>query len=167
MGSRAGASVSDMALRTGHPGDESLLRELRIAALTDAPAAFGSTLQRESARTVEDWSRWFSPGVTFFWMDDAGEAGGLVAAVVDGDGLKADLVSMWVRPDQRGQGVGDAMVTAVVAWAQQQGLALRLHVVEDNSHAERLYERHGFRPTADVDVRPDGVREVKMTYDPR
>ena len=149
----------------GHPGDEAMLRELRLAALTDSPSAFGSTLQREQARTLDDWRRWFAPGVTFFWADEAGVGGGLIAAVADGDSNQVDLVSMWVRPDQRGKGVGDALVASVVAWANERGFALRLHVVDGNLPAATLYARHGFRTTGEVKLRPDGVREWEMSYD--
>ena len=155
-----------MGLRVGQAGDEALLRDVRIAALTDSPAAFSSTLQREHARSVADWRRWFSPGVTFLWLDEAGAGGGLVAAVVDAAGRRAELMSMWVRPDLRGHGVGDALVGGVVQWSQQQGLSLLLHVVDDNGAAAALYVRLGFRATGEVRVRPDGVRESLMTHDP-
>lgn len=154
-----------MGLRTGHPGDEAMLRDLRIAALTDSPSAFGSTLQREHARTVDDWRRWFAPGVTFFWVDEAGAGGGLIAVVAGGDSNQVDLVSMWVRPDQRGKGVGDALVAAVVAWTKERGLAVWLYVVEGNLPAMSLYARHGFRATGEIKVRSDGVRELEMAYD--
>ena len=156
-----------MGLRLGQAGDEALLRDLRVAALTNSPAAFGSTLQREHARSVDDWRRWFSPGITFLWPDEAGAGGGLVAAVVDAAGGRAELMSMWVRPDLRGHGVGDALVEAVVQWSQLQGLPLLLHVVEDNGAAAGLYVRHGFRATGEVRVRPGGLRESIMVRDPR
>lgn len=161
----AGPIVRSVGLRAGEPGDEAMLRELRIAALTDSSEAFGSTLQREQARTVEDWRRWFSPGTCFFWVDDTGTGAGLAAVVVDGSGTSAQLASMWVRPDQRGQGAGDAMVAAVIAWADEKRLPLRLHVVEDNRAARTLYARHGFRATGGLQVRADGVRELEMAYD--
>ena len=113
---------------------------------------------------MDDWRRWFAPGVTFFWVDEAGAGGGLVAVVADGDNHHADLVSMWVRPDMRGKGVGDALVAAVVAWAHERGRALRLYVVEDNAPALTLYARHGFHPTGEVDLHADGVRELEMTH---
>lgn len=145
-------------------GDEALLRELRIAALSDSPAAFGSTLQREQARTTDDWRRWFEPGLTLFWLDESEGAAGLVAATVDVAAGSADLVSMWVRTDERGRGAGDALVAGVVEWAQAAGLVLGLRVVENNFRAAALYERHGFRPTGQVHDRLDGVREVRMRY---
>ena len=161
------ANLAGMGLRLGQAGDEALLRDVRVAALTDSPAAFSSTLQREHARSVADWRRWFSPGVTFLWLDEACAGGGLVAAVVDAARGRAELMSMWVRPDLRGHGVGDALVGAVVRWSQQQGLSLLLHVVEDNGAAAALYVRHGFRATGEVRMRPDGVRELLMAHDPR
>ena len=156
-----------MGLRLGQAGDEALLRDLRVAALTDSPAAFGSTLQREHARSVDDWRRWFSPGVTLLWRDESGAGGGLVAAVVDAACGRAELMSMWVRPDLRGHGVGDALVGAVVQWSQHRGLSLLLHVVEDNGASVELYVRHGFQATGEVRARPDGVRESIMDHDPR
>ncbi len=62
-------------------GDEPVLRALRLQALTDSPMAFGSTLERELARTTEDWRRWLAPGVTFI-VEAGGEPRGLVAGSV-------------------------------------------------------------------------------------
>ena len=160
-------SLGRMGLRLGHAGDEALLGGLRVAALTDSPAAFGSTLQREHARSVDDWRRWFSPGVTLLWLDESGAGGGLVAAIVDAAGGRAELMSMWVRPDLRGHGVGNALVGGLVQWSQHRGLSLLLHVVEDNGAAVELYVRHGFQATGEVRVRPDGVGESIMAHDPR
>ena len=57
-------------------GDEEVLRDLRMQALTDAPEAFGSTLERELARTTEDWQKWFAPGMTMLLLAE-GEPRGL------------------------------------------------------------------------------------------
>jgi ribosomal protein S18 acetylase RimI-like enzyme len=57
---------------------------------------------------------------------------------------------MWVHPDWRGRGVGDLLVTAVIDWARAAGYpAVRLWVSADNTPAERLYLRHGFRRTGE------------------
>ena len=74
------------------------------------------------------------------------------------DGV-VELISMWVRPDARGRGVGDALIEAVEAWARRTGAAtVRLAVAEGNDRAEALYRRHGYRRTGEVDHMPDGVR---------
>src|SRR3954451_6964744 len=54
-----------LTVRRAAAGDEPILRGLRLQALTDEPMAFGSTYERERARTVADWQRWLSPGATF------------------------------------------------------------------------------------------------------
>jgi GNAT superfamily N-acetyltransferase len=146
------------------PGDEAVLRDVRIAALTDAPEAFGSTLERELARTPEDWRRWMSPG-TVFMLYDAGQARGLVAGAAREDDPSAiQLMAMWVDPALRGSGAADALITALVAWAvSASAREIRLRVVKENSRARRAYERHGFRPVGDEIIRPrDGVVEIEM-----
>ena len=58
-----------MTIRRADVGDTAIVRALRLRAVHDAPDAFGSTYERELARTDEDWRRWFSPGVTFVFED--------------------------------------------------------------------------------------------------
>ncbi|QYX57624.1 GNAT family N-acetyltransferase [Roseovarius sp. SCSIO 43702] len=53
-----------------------------------------------------------------------------------------------VAPAARGQGVGSALLDAVIAEAAARGLpAVRLDVIDDNPRARALYERKGFRAT--------------------
>ena len=63
----------------------------------------------------------------------------------------------------RGRGVGEALIQALIAWAQREGYErLILDVGEHNSHAIALYARLGFEPTGQVSVLPaphDHVRE--------
>jgi hypothetical protein len=63
-----------MNVRRAILGDESVLRALRLEALSDAPEAFGSTYARELARTTADWQRWFAPGITLI-LEEAGTPG--------------------------------------------------------------------------------------------
>ena len=81
------------------------------------------------------------------------------------DGAAA-LTALWVEPAFRGQGVGSALVDAVVDWARGKGCnQVLLWVTEVNEDARRLYERHGFAGTGRAtEVRPGepGV-EYEMT----
>ena len=153
-----------LTLRRAEFGDEAILRELRITALSDAPEAFGSTLDRESARTTAEWQGWMSPGVTFILCDPAG-ARGMVAGLRDeSDPEVVHLMAMWVHPGIRGSGGADDLVSAVVAWAESNGAKLvRLKVIQGNDRARHFYERMGFCPTGIEEVRErDGRIEVQM-----
>lgn len=157
-------TLPGVVVRRAVAGDEATLRDVRLQALRDAPEAFGSTLERELARTDADWRRWMTPGAVFMCFD-AGTARGLVAgAAREDDPSAVQLMAMWVDPALRGSGAADALVTALVDWAAAEGAReVRLRVVKANARACRLYERHGFRRLVDEIVRPrDGVVEVEM-----
>ena len=149
-------------VRRAANGDEALLRELRIAALTDSPRAFSSTLERELARTPEDWRKWFAPGVTFILEVD-GEARGLVAGMRDAkDAALVNLMSMWVHPRMRGTGAAAALVASIQDWSRAAGATIvRLDVVENNLRARRCYERTGFRATGEQGV-VEKSRDVEL-----
>jgi GNAT superfamily N-acetyltransferase len=77
-----------------------------------------------------------------------------------------ELVSMYVRPQARGRGVGEALVAAVARWAEAQGAkSLHLWVTETNAPARLLYERLGFSPTDERQPLPSNpaLGEVGMT----
>jgi ribosomal protein S18 acetylase RimI-like enzyme len=137
-------------VREATPDDWETMRDLRLAALRDAPTAFASTYEREAAFAEEHWrGRFGHDSVTFFaYLPDVDEPAGL-AGVYLPDG-EAHLVSMWVRPSARGHAVGEALVGASVDWVKARDLdALTLWVTESNGAARRLYERCGFAPTGE------------------
>jgi ribosomal protein S18 acetylase RimI-like enzyme len=145
-------------------GDEPILREVRLQALSDAPIAFGSTYEREIARTTEDWQQWMSPGVAFILYEPEG-ARGMVAGLRDeNDPAVAHLMAMWVHPKTRGSGGADELVAAVVAWARSEGAkVVRLKVIQGNDRARGFYERMGFRTTGHEEIRlRDSRIEVQM-----
>lgn len=153
-----------LRVRRAALGDEPILRELRLQALSDAPGAFGSTYERELARTTADWQRWLSPGVTFL-LDTPKGAAGLVAGARDAtDADVVHLLALWVHPASRGSGAAEDLVAAVVAWAAAEGArVVRLDVVQANDRARRFYERTGFRPTGHETARErDGLTEIRM-----
>jgi GNAT superfamily N-acetyltransferase len=146
-----------------------LFRDLRLEALADAPFAFGSALAQERQRTEADWRRRLELRAQF--VVRARDAAVGTAGCVEDEGPGAELVSMWVRPDWRGQGVGDLLVRAVLDWACARGHdQVRLWVSEGNHAAERLYARHGFARTGESQpMTPDDPtrREFAMRCDLR
>jgi GNAT superfamily N-acetyltransferase len=153
-----------MVVRRAIPGDEPILRALRLRALSDTPDAFGSTYERELARTDADWRRWLSPGATFILTDEDGPKGIVAGGHNVADRRIVQLMAMWVDGSLRGRGAADALVSSVLAWASTEGaLVVRLAVIESNVRARRCYQRQGFLDTGHRMVRErDGVVEMQM-----
>jgi len=152
-------------VREVKPDDWQTLRDVRLAALQEAPSAFGSTYAREAAFTEEQWrGRISERSVTFFgYLPDAAEPAGLTGVYVPDD--VADVVSMWVRPSGRGRAVGEALIEAAAGWARARDHAeLLLWVTESNAPARRLYERCGFALTGERQPLPSDptLPEVRM-----
>ncbi|MBV1850090.1 GNAT family N-acetyltransferase [Catellatospora tritici] len=150
------------------PDDWPLWRELRLAALAEAPSAFGSTLA--------DWTgpgdredRWRArlelPGSHNLIARLDGQPVGMAGGVPGEQPGHTELISMWVSPAGRGKGVADALITEVAAWSRTQGVPeLRLMVAVDNAPALALYRRCGFAQTGHEQAMPDGVRrELEMS----
>ncbi|MFF0579595.1 GNAT family N-acetyltransferase [Streptosporangium saharense] len=155
-------------LRVLGSDDWPLWRELRLAALAEAPAAFGSKLadwQGEGDREDRWRGRLEIPGSYNVVALLDGEPVGMASGLPMGGGDAVELISMWVSPRARGRGVGDGLILEIERWALRQGAeVLRLCVMPDNDAAAALYGRHGFRDTGEPgDLLEDGVgREVVM-----
>ena len=153
-------------LKSVGPDDWKLWRELRLAALAEAPYAFGSQLVDWADAPEERWRERLSVPSAYQVIASldgtpVGMAGGFRA---DEPGV-AELVSMWIAPAGRGQGVGDALMTAIEDWARAAGArVLKLSVVDGNDPAHNLYLRSGFADTDELgDLMPDGIhREIVM-----
>ena len=62
-------------------------------------------------------------------------------------GIVAWLEELYVAPDHRSQGIGTALVSAVLARARETGIvAMDLEIDVSHNRAESLYRRFGFRP---------------------
>ncbi|MEJ8280491.1 GNAT family N-acetyltransferase [Pseudonocardia spirodelae] len=137
-------------------------RDLRLAALAEAPEAFHSRLSDWLGAGEQEWrERLVAPGRYLVVDVDGRPAGQTVAVPPDPDGV-ADLISLWVAPHARGTGAAVALVEAVderaAAWGAH---TLALHVVLGNERAAAFYRRLGFTGRGVVD-RPDGIHEVRM-----
>lgn len=150
--------------------DWTVWRALRIAALTDAPDAFGSRLadwQGEGDREERWRGRLSIPGSRNLAAVLDGKPVGMVSAVPGPRSGVVKLISMWVSKEARGRGVGDHLMRAVEQWARQTRAAtLQLAVMPGNEQAIALYQRHGFRDAGPTDeALPDGRTEHLMVKD--
>lgn len=96
-------------------------------------------------------------------VEDGGQVTGWAGlAVVAG---QADVLTIGVRPEEQGQGIGGRLLTALLDEAAARDChEVFLDVRADNDRARRLYERFGFTP---VGVRrryyqPSGVDAIVM-----
>ncbi|ASR35620.1 acetyltransferase [Prauserella marina] len=157
-----------LELRTVTSDDWPVWRELRLAALAEAPYAFGSTLaQWQGAGDREDrWrARMEIPGAHNVVAMVDGLPAGMVSGIPADDAEDSvELISMWVSPVVRGKGVGDRLIREVERWAAERAAtSLRLSVMPDNVRATALYERHGFTDTGmPGDLLPDGTGREKV-----
>ncbi|MEU7576709.1 GNAT family N-acetyltransferase [Streptomyces sp. NPDC041068] len=156
-----------LELRTLESEDWPLWRELRLAALAEAPHAFGSTLAdwQGSGDREERWrARLSIPGARDLVALLDGRPVGMVSGVPGEGADSVELISMWVSPAARGQGVGDYLIQAVERWGAERGAkTVRLSVMPDNSNAVALYERNGFTDTGEPgDLLSDGVRRERV-----
>jgi len=146
--------------------DWQAMRDIRLEALRDAPDAFASTYDRETAFEPAEWHRRATRDGSFLaFIPDLAEPAGLVGGFEQEPGV-AELVSMFVRPQGRGHGVGEALIDAVAAWAQNRNAtSVHLWVSETNKPAIRLYERCGFTVTPERQPLPSNptLGEVGMT----
>jgi len=140
----APTSVSIQSLR---PTDWERLRSTRLRALADTPDAFGSVLAREQEYGVTTWRERLSGDdrATFVaTLPDGSDVGLIGTAPHEGH---AGLFSLWVAPEARGQGVGGALVDAVIDWAKSQNHSkILLDVGDKNTPAIALYVSKGFEP---------------------
>jgi ribosomal protein S18 acetylase RimI-like enzyme len=148
--------------------DWRLWRDLRLEALREAPSAFGSTLADwQGERDTE--ARWRARLTTVPFNVVAylgGKAAGIASGVAVDENGTSELISMWVAPFARGQGVGGALIAEVVRWARGQHAAkLTLAVVKTNEHARSLYRRLGFVDTGTVERNERGDIERQMVLD--
>jgi GNAT superfamily N-acetyltransferase len=150
------------------PEDWRALRDIRLAALRDAPDAFASTHEEQAAFTEADWLRRISRGGTFLaYLPEvrASEPVGLAGGYQPAPGV-TELISMYVRPAARGRGVGEALIDAVIGWARaKRSASVHLWVTETNKHARLLYERRGFTLTGERQPLPSkpSLGEVGMS----
>lgn len=162
----------DVKVRRITAGDAMALKEIRLASLLDAPAAFASRYETNIKRSDDEWHERAKAGASgveqaTFFVENGDEIVAMVGAYVEEEATQAiELVSMWVAPHFRGQGAGQLLIEAVRNWASAAGRAsISLWVIHGNDHAQELYKRAGFVATGDIQPVPsnESVDESRMT----
>lgn len=98
-----------------------------------------------------DWTRWNAghlPAHRFVALDDDQVLGWVAVSPVSTRPVYAGVVelSVYVDPDARGQGVGSALLAAVIESTEAAGIwTIQTGIFPENTASMALHERAGFR----------------------
>lgn len=137
-------------LRVASANDAAIYRTIRLAALANAPDAFGTQYANVAERPLAHWANVIrSMAFLVLAMDEETVVGTASGGDFIEPGVQSlGLFGMYVEPARRGTGVADDLVRAVARWAHDRGGEdLRLHVTEGNDRAIAFYRRLGFAET--------------------
>jgi GNAT superfamily N-acetyltransferase len=127
-------------------------REFRLRALAEAPYAFGDSLAAARSRPESFWVdrvAQTSAGVTsvlFVAVEPSTDRWlGMTGCYLEDNASEAMVVSVWVDPVARGQGLAGRLVLAARDWARERGVRrLKLWVTATNERPQRVYRAAGF-----------------------
>jgi RimJ/RimL family protein N-acetyltransferase len=127
--------------------DVAAYRAIRLDALREAPEAFGSDYESASEQPDSYFADALGRLAVFGGFDGADRLVGLIAfARYDGAKYqhRGDMISVYVRPEARGTGLGMALIEALFEHARHHVLQVHCGVATDNARAIALYRRAGF-----------------------
>ena len=114
-----------MAVRRLGRDEAALFKALGLRALADSPDAFAQTPADAQSQPDSYWEGLMhsvtEPGGRIMFVADDGERPvGLVFGLLDRKRLRVGRVGgMWVAPEARSRGAGQALLDAVVGWARE------------------------------------------------
>lgn len=141
-----------MHIRRLTPSDAAIFQAFRLAALQDAPTAFGSSFQEEKdfPASVIEGRLALKPDRGPFGAFQGEELVGLVALGRENMknlAHKALVWGMYVKPEHRGKGIAKALLQEALSLARSvpELRQVNLNVNASNASAIRLYESFGFK----------------------
>ncbi|WP_338749048.1 GNAT family N-acetyltransferase [Janibacter alittae] len=137
-------------------------RDVRLAALREAPSAFVARVEDEAAQDESFWRARMRRAHRIVAERGGEPVGTASVGLHDADPGTGEVFGLWTAPTVRGQHVARRLVSTARDHAAEDGLRLLYFwVVSDNAAAIGFASRFGFRPTAKrrpVRV-PDGASE--------
>ncbi|CAM5497050.1 N-acetyltransferase [Streptomyces avidinii] len=179
--------MNQHVIRTVGADEWAAVKELRIAALHDpvAALAFLETVEQAESKSDDFWQERAAGAASgravrqFVAEAPGGRWDGTVTVLVEEAGTtdifdgaveqpQGHVVGVFVRPEQRGTGLTEALFAAALKWAWSlDGPALervRLFVHEDNARAEAFYRRFGFEASGTVVPMPTDPSAKELEY---
>ncbi len=132
-------------------GEWELFKQVRLAALKEAPYAFGSTYDRALERTTQSWmdqadgSAQGEMRATFLAFSEDGPVGITALYRNEKDVNEGEVLQVWVAPKTRGTGLAQRLMATTLTWAEEQGVETALATIsKSNLGAVAFYEKCGF-----------------------
>ncbi|MBL8958117.1 MAG: GNAT family N-acetyltransferase [Myxococcaceae bacterium] len=123
-----------------------------LAALRADAELQAQLMAKPKQNDVHEWlaRRTSDPAGAFFIIDHEGACAGFVQLTQVERGESA-WVGICVAPGRQGQGIGAQALSLIEAHARESFAArvVKLKVLQSNTRAISLYERHGFRRSGD------------------
>ncbi len=146
-----------ISIRRIRLGEADLFRQIRLAALQESPAAFGSTYESALRRGPESWQEQAdstaqgSDRATFLAFESGAPIGIMALYRNEDGGDSGELLQVWVDPAYKGKGVATAILDAVFEWAGRNGFrTIIATVAQGNDRALKFYKKSGFVPASDT-----------------
>ena len=156
---------SGVELRPATADDEAFLlavyastREQELAVVPWDAATKDAFVRMQFAAQHSSYRQRF-PGATFDVVTVNGEPAGRL--YVDRRDTEIWIIDVALLPDQRGRGIGTALLTPILDEAERTGRTVSIHVERTNP-ARRLYHRLGFVQVAEQGVHLLLTRQVKI-----
>ena len=136
----------DIVIRSTVEADWQALKAIRLAALLEAPTAFGVTHAEAMAYSEDQWrERAGARGRARFILAFKNQVAIGMVGYVPNPVADANLIAMWVTPEERGTDVAESLVQAVkMEVAAQSCSSIVLEVSPENRRAASFYQKQGF-----------------------
>lgn len=151
------------AIRRLGPGDLGAFRALRFEAISTHPQEFRYSPADEREVSVQAWATRLAEDfvVGVFNDEQLIGLGGLTRMTGEKLRHKGLIWGMYVKPESRGTGAADEIISALIGHGRQCLEMLILTVVQQNGRALRFYERWGFRTFG---IEPASIKLAEGSY---
>ncbi len=150
-----------MHVRKIRADEGGLLRQMRIAALTEAPYAFGSRLEDTQAQPLASFESAAAKhadsevSTTFFAFDGVNAVGLIGAFRETSPPQRCFICSLWLAPGYRGTAFASELVHTACTWLHQRfSEDIFAWVADANPRAMAFYRKSGFIPAGECQPLP-------------
>ena len=133
-------------ITTAKADEAERLRNLRLAALKDAPYAYGAQYEVDKEKPISFWQQSIADA-NWFFVATNGEDIGLIGVEAAGEDRGSDcwIFGWWIAPNYRGRGVTALMLGKIDEFCLEKNWQkLGLGVWPENERAIAAYRKLGF-----------------------